>query len=256
MPVVFFGHGSPMNAIQDNAYTRMLSSFATKIPLPKSILCISAHWMTEGTWVTHMKNPRTIHDFFGFPETLFKVQYSALGSPKIAELVRDTVPDPKIQLDDELWGLDHGTWSVLRHIFPKAEIPVLQLSLNIAQPFSYHYDLGARLSKLRDEGVLIVGSGNIVHNLRKIQWEENSVAYPWAIEFDNWSKEKILAHDHAALVYEALEFDAGRLSIPTADHYLPLLYILGATSKDEAAHFEFEEIQNASISMRSVSFGV
>lgn len=245
-----------MNAIQDNSYTRALAAFATKIPVPRAVLCISAHWMTEGTWVTHMKTPRTIHDFFGFPEQLFAVQYGAPGEPKVAEMIRASIPDPKIQLDDELWGLDHGTWSVLRHVFPKANVPVLQLSLNISQPYSYHYNLGTRLSALRQEGVLIVGSGNIVHNLRKIQWDENAPAYPWAIEFDEWTKEKILSRDHRALVNHALETDAGRISIPTSEHYLPFLYVLGASHDEETPHFEFEGIQNASISMRSVSFGI
>ncbi len=245
-----------MNAIQDNAYTRALANFATKIPVPKAVLCISAHWMTEGTWITHMKNPRTIHDFFGFPEDLFKVQYNAPGEPKVAEFIRDSITDPKIQLDDELWGLDHGTWAVLRHVFPNANVPVLQLSLNLAQPFSYHYNLGTRLSPLRNEGLLIVGSGNIVHNLRKIKWNESEAPHSWSVEFDEWAKEKILARDHGALVNQALDSEAGRLSIPTTEHYLPFLYILGASHDEETPRFEFEGIQNASISMRSVSFGL
>jgi 4,5-DOPA dioxygenase extradiol len=212
--------------------------------------------MTEGTWVTHMKNPRTIHDFFGFPDELFKVQYPAPGSPEIAELIQAAVVDPEIQTDDELWGLDHGTWAVLRHLFPEANVPVLQLSLNIAQPFSYHFDLGCKLKPLRDKGVLIVGSGNIVHNLRNIKWEDSAEPYDWAVEFDEWVKGRLLKGDHQALTNDVLTSKSGKLSIPTTEHYLPLLYTLGATGNEEPVRFEYEGVENGSISMRSLSYGL
>lgn len=255
MPVLFLGHGSPMNAIQENNFTKTLGSLGNKFPEPKAILCISAHWMTRGTWVTHMDSPKTIHDFYGFPQALFDVEYPAPGSPQFAELIKKTVKDPEVRLDDEAWGLDHGTWSVLRHMYPKANIPVLQLSLDMSNSPEFHFKLGQELAKLREHGVLIVGSGNIVHNLRTIRWEANAPAYDWALEFDEWSKSKLLARDFKALQHDFLKTEAGKLSIPTLDHYLPLLYILGASNTRDELKFEYEEIQNASISMRCLSFG-
>lgn len=184
LPVLFIGHGSPMNAIANNPYTQTLARIGKEIPNPSAILCISAHWMTEGTWVTYMQNPRTIHDFYGFPQALFDIQFPAPGSPAIAELVQKTVKSYDIQLDHELWGFDHGTWSVLRHMYPQNNIPVLQLSMNITKPFQFHYELGQQLRSLREQNILIVGSGNIVHNLRKISWDTHATAFDWAIEFD------------------------------------------------------------------------
>ena len=251
-PVWFIGHGSPMNALENNSFTQTLGKLRELCPNPKAILCISAHWMTEGTWATHMKSPKTIHDFYGFPEALFAIQYPAPGSPEIAELVSRTVPE--VHLDDEMWGLDHGTWSVLRHVFPKADVPVLQLSLHMEKPPAYHYELGIKLRSLRDEGVLIVGSGNIVHNLSKIKWKPDSEPFDWALEFDAWAKEKIVARDHAALTTEFDKFPAGKLSVPTNEHYYPLLYALGASDEKDTLVFDFEGIQNASISMRTMSF--
>lgn len=254
-PVFFIGHGSPMNAIENNSFTQALAKLQELYPEPKAVLCISAHWMTEGTWVTHMQKPKTIHDFYGFPEQLFAVQYPSPGSPEVAELVRTTITKPRINLDDEMWGLDHGTWSILRHIFPKADIPVLQLSLHMQQPPRYHYELGTKLRELRDHGVLIIGSGNIVHNLRKIKWEPDAEPYDWAIEFDEWIKEKILKRNYEAIITEFNNTEAGRLSVPTNEHYYPLLYALGASDESDNINFEYEGIQNASISMRAVSFG-
>ncbi|MGZ3718113.1 MAG: 4,5-DOPA-extradiol-dioxygenase [Bdellovibrionota bacterium] len=254
-PVIFVGHGSPMNAIADNDFTRSLRELHARYPQPRAILVISAHWMTEGTWVTHMANPKTIHDFYGFPPALFDIRYNAPGSPAVADLVRATVKSPRIQPDDEMWGLDHGTWSVLRHIFPAADIPVLQLSLDIAQPAPYHLELGRQLRTLRDQSVLIIASGNIVHNLRKIRWEEDAAPFDWALEFDAWTRDKLRARDEVALSKEYLAFESGRLSVPTADHYLPLLYALGASDSRDELRFTFEGIQNASISMRSMVFG-
>lgn len=256
MPVLFIGHGSPMNALADNTFTRTLNDLGKKIPTPKAILCISAHWMTEGTWVTEMAAPKTIHDFYGFPQELFNVQYPAPGDPAFAKLIRATVAKPKIQGDHEIWGLDHGTWSVLKHLYPLANIPVMQLSLDLSQPPEYHYQLGQSLNSLREKGVLIVGSGNIVHNLRKIRWEDDATPYDWAIEFDELVKKQIIQRDYQPLLSAALETPSGKLSVPTPEHYYPLLYTLGASDKNESINFIFEGMQNASISMRCVAFGL
>ncbi len=250
MPVLFIGHGSPLNAIAENSYTRFLNKLGEELPRPKAVLCISAHWMTEGSWVTHMPRPKTIHDFYGFPQALFDVQYPAPGAPEIAEKIAKLAG---LHLDSEMWGLDHGTWSVLRHLYPKADLPVMQLSLHLEQPASYHYELGKKLRSLREEGILIVGSGNLVHNLRKINWQEDAEPFPWALDFDEWLKEKLMSRDDEALVNNFLDSEAGRLSVPTMEHYLPLLYVLGAAGKDEEMKFLFEEIHHSSIAMRSFS---
>ena len=253
LPAIFIGHGSPMNAIETNSFTRTLENLGQQIVKPEAILCISAHWMTEGTWITHMEKPKTIHDFYGFPQPLFDVQYPAPGRPEVAEAINKEFP--KIHLDSEAWGLDHGTWAVLRHMFPAADVPVMQLSLDMRQPPEYHVKMGAELAKLREKGVLIVGSGNIVHNLRQIKWDKAAPAYSWAIEFDEWMKDKLLKRDFKAIQNDFLKNEAGKLSVPTMDHYYPLLYILGAAKDRDELKFEYEEMQNASISMRSFSFG-
>lgn len=255
MPVLFIGHGSPMNAIATNPYTQTLNRLAAVIPRPKAILVVSAHWMTEGSWITEMPSPKTIHDFYGFPQALFDVQYPAPGSPEVARLIRESVADSKIHPDTEAWGLDHGTWSVLRHLYPKADIPVMQLSLYMAKPVEYHIQLGKELSRLRDKGVLILGSGNLVHNLRRILWEENAKAFDWAIEFDSWVKQKVSARDFNAVLKDFHKTEAGKLSVPTLDHYLPLHYVLGAVQSTDELRFEYEEIQNGSISMMSIKLG-
>lgn len=255
MPVLFFGHGSPMNAIDANAYTKMLNNLGQKLPKPRAILMISAHWMTEGSWITEMANPKTIHDFYGFPQALFDVQYPAPGSPDVAKLVRESISEPRIHPDTEAWGLDHGTWSVLRHLYPKADIPVLQLSLHMEKSSDYHEALGKELSQLRDKGILIIGSGNLVHNLRMLRWEPNAQPFDWAIEYDEWLKEKLQNRDFSSVLYDYHKTQAGRLSIPTMEHYYPLHYILGASDKSDDLKFEYEEMQNGSISMRSFSLG-
>jgi 4,5-DOPA dioxygenase extradiol len=255
MPVIFFGHGSPENALADNPYTRMLASLGKTLPRPEAIVCVSAHWMTEGTWITGMDRPRTIHDFFDFPDELFKIEYPAHGDPELAIEVSSLVKDPRIQIDQEMWGYDHGTWAVLRHVYPKADIPVLQLSLHLEQPAEYHYKLGQELRALRDRGVLLIGSGNVVHNLRKILWEEDAKPYDWTVEFDEWIKERLLQRDDRALINDYLSTPAGKLSVPTPDHYFPMLYVLGTATKDEPVKFEYEELPNGSISMRCFSFG-
>lgn len=254
LPVLFIGHGSPMNAIESNDYTQMLNILAAKIAKPKAILMVSAHWMTEGTWVLGMDKPKTIHDFYGFPQELFDVQYPAPGSPQTAALVQNAVHNPRINLDTEMWGLDHGAWSVLRHMYPQADVPVVQLSLYMARAPEYHYKIGEQLKSLRDQGVLIIGSGNLVHNLRKLDWNTHAPPYPWAVECDQWFKEKLEARDFQALTYDYHKTEAGRLSIPTMDHFLPLHYILGASDATDTLTFEFEEIHNASIAMRTFGF--
>lgn len=255
MPVLFIGHGSPMNAIADNAYTRSLNELGKRLQRPKAILCVSAHWMSEGSWITHMKSPRTIHDFYGFPQELFEIQYPAPSDPQIAEAIQAQISDPKIQLDNEMWGFDHGTWSVLRHMYPNADVPVLQLSIYMEQPPAYHFKLGQQLKALRDQGILIIGSGNIVHNLRKIRWEQDAEPFDWAIEFDQWVKQKLEARDFEAVVNDAMNSELGKLSHPTPDHWYPFIYTLGAADKSDNLEFAYDEIQNASISMRSVILG-
>jgi 4,5-DOPA dioxygenase extradiol len=244
-----------MNAIKENDYSAAWREAAAVIPRPKAILCISAHWETEGTFVTAMEQPKTIHDYYGFPDELYQVQYSAPGSPELAERVRSLVTSCAVRLDDGYsWGLDHGAWSVLRRMYPQADIPVVQLSLDRSQHPRFHYDLGRELQALREEGVLILGSGNIVHNLRLLQWNA-AEAHPWAAEFDRLAAELILAGEHDRLVaYPALG-EAARLSIPTNEHYLPLLYILALQRPDEPASFFAEGLSLGSISMRSVRIG-
>jgi 4,5-DOPA dioxygenase extradiol len=255
MPALFIGHGNPMNAIEETVYSAAWREVAAAIPRPKAILCISAHWETEGTLVTAMVQPKTIHDFYGFPDELSKVEYPAPGSPELAERVRSLVGSTAVRMDDgSSWGLDHGAWSVLRRMYPAADIPVVQLSLDRTHHPRFHYDLGRELQALRQEGVLIVGSGNIVHNLRLLQWGA-AEPYPWAVEFDRQAAELILSGEHDRLVaYPALG-EAARLSIPTSEHYLPLLYILALQQPGEAASFFAEGLPLGSISMRSVRIG-
>lgn len=256
MPVAFIGHGSPMNAVADNAYTRMLSGLARRWPRPRAVLCISAHWMTDGTWVTHMARPRTIHDFGSFPQELFDIQYPAPGDPALAEDIKALFNAQGLSLDDTAWGLDHGTWSVLRHIYPAADVPVVQLSLDMQRSAADHFALGTLLRPLREQGVLILGSGNIVHNLRRIVWQEDAPPYDWATEFDERVRDALNVRDDRTLVDDALITEAGRLSIPTPDHWYPFLYVLGAALPGEKTETLFEGMQNASISMRSVAFGL
>jgi 4,5-DOPA dioxygenase extradiol len=244
-----------MNAIEDNVYTDAWREMAASIPRPRAILCISAHWETEGTFVTSMQQPKTIHDFYGFPDELYQVEYPAPGSPELAERVRSLVSSTAVRLDDNYsWGLDHGTWSVLRRMYPQADIPTVQLSLDRTQHPRFHYDLGCELNALRKEGVLILGSGNIVHNLRLLQWDA-AEPHPWAVEFDRQVMELIISGEHERLVaYPALGA-AAHLSIPTNEHYLPLLYILALQQPGEAVSFFAEGLPLGSISMRSVRIG-
>lgn len=255
MPVLFVGHGNPMNALHDNAYTRALARLGKKIGKPEAVLCVSAHWLTEGAWVTHMPKPRTIHDFSGFPKELFEVGYPAPGSPEVAELVRDVVAASKVHLDDEEWGLDHGAWAVLRHMYPKADVPVVQLGVYFEQAGKYHLELGGKLAALRERGILVLGSGNIVHNLPRMDWSDGAEPFPWAVEFDGFVKRTTEAGNAAALARDPREMPGGALSVPTPDHWYPYLYALGAAAGDRV-RWEYEGIENASISMRCASFGL
>lgn len=255
MPVVFIGHGNPMNAIAQNAFTESLGQLGTNLPTPKAILCVSAHWLSAGTWVTHMPHPKTIHDFYGFPQELFNVQYPAPGSPQIAELIQSLSSSPKIHADDKSWGLDHGTWAVLCKMYPKANIPVLQLSIDMSEPPAFHFQLGRTLKALREHGVLIVGSGNIVHNLRRVEWDKPGQGADWAIEFDEWVKDRLEARDFKAVTEHFADTQAGRWSVPTPDHYYPMLYVLGAVDEKDPLKFEFEGYDMGSLSMRCFSFG-
>lgn len=254
MPVVFIGHGNPMHALHDNDYTRALGRLGREIGRPRAVVSVSAHWMTEGTWVTHMAKPKTIHDFYGFPKELFEIHYPAPGSPETAESIRETVAKPQVQFDDELWGLDHGTWAVLKHMYPAADVPVVQLSVYLEQPASYHLELGRRLGPLRDKGVLILGSGNVVHNLPMIKWSAHPQPYDWAVEFDAHVKRKTEEEDSKALTGDLRSMPGGDLSVPTPDHWYPYLYALGAAGGDKV-RWEYEGLENASISMRCASFG-
>jgi 4,5-DOPA dioxygenase extradiol len=252
MPALFVGHGSPMNAIEDNEFSRAWTEVGKTLPRPDAILCISAHWETGGTFVTEMEQPKTIHDFGGFPSALYAMRYPAPGSPELARLTQAIVHKTKVRLD-QTWGLDHGTWSVLCRMFPDADVPVIQLSLDQTQAPEFHYALGKELRVLRNRGVLIVGSGNIVHNLRVAVFQDK--AYDWAVEFDEIARKLIVSGDHDPLVAYQNLGQAARLSIPTNEHYLPLLYILALQDKPEPIRFFAERVTLGSISMRSLLIG-
>jgi 4,5-DOPA dioxygenase extradiol len=251
MPAVFFGHGNPMNALEPNGFTQAWQQIGNSTPRPSAILAVSAHWTIDGTAVTAMESPRTIHDFGGFPRALFEFQYPAPGSPALARRVRDLLAPLEVRLDQD-WGLDHGVWSVLAHAFPRADVSVVQLSIDATQPAAFHYQLGKALAPLRDEGVLIIGSGNVVHNLATIKWGEDVPAYDWAVRFNARVRDCLERRDHAPLInYENLGADA-RLAVPTPEHYLPLLYVIAQQGERESITFACDGIQNASISMLTV----
>lgn len=255
MPAIFFGHGNPMNALSKNVYTDGWVSIGKSISRPKAVLAVSAHWYIPGTAVTANIAPRTIHDFGGFPKELYQVKYPAPGSPELARRVRDLLAPVSVKLD-ESWGLDHGTWAVLTHVFPSADIPIVQLSIDETQPPSFHYEMGKRLASLRDEGVLVIGSGNIVHNLSAYAWGKPGVhPFDWAVRFEKHARELLLKGDAVQLVaYERLGRDA-MLSIPTPDHYLPLFYVLGLRKKNEQVRFPVEGVDGGSVSMLAVQIG-
>jgi 4,5-DOPA dioxygenase extradiol len=260
-PAVFLGHGSPINAVLRNRYTEAWTRIGTEIPRPKAVLCISAHWFTSGSALTINTAPETIHDFGGFPRELYQVRYPAPGAPDLARRIQGLLAPVPAELSEE-WGLDHGTWSVLRHIYPHADVPVVQLSIDATRAAPFHYDIGRRLAPLREEGVLILGSGNIVHNLYAYAREgaerfENVKPLPWAANFESTSRELMLAGDYAQLIYyQKLGRDA-MLSIPTPEHYLPLLYVLGAAAESERERISFpiQGIDGGSVSMLAVQIG-
>jgi len=255
MPMVFFGHGSPMNTLEHNQYTEAWRCLGESVPKPKAILSVSAHWYTRGTAVTAIESPRTIHDFGGFPQELFEVQYLAPGDPALAARVRELLANVDVQLD-KTWGLDHGTWSVLVHAFPHADVPVVQLSIDGTKPPSFHYELAQQLAPLRNEGVLIIGSGNVVHNLGQIHRGEDAKPYDWALRFNDKVRGYLTARDHGPLIeYVTLGEDA-RLSVPTPDHYLPLLYVIAQQGENETISFPVDGIEYGSIGMLTAVVGL
>ena len=255
MPAAFLGHGSPMNALERNRFTEAWRAFGASVPRPRAILAVSAHWHVDGLAVTAMPRPRTIHDFHGFPQALFDVQYPAPGLPALAEEIADTVkPDYVAGLDQDGWGLDHGTWGVLVHAFPDADIPVVQLSLDARKPLDWHVALGAKLAALRERGVLIVGSGNVVHNLRAIDWQQPDGAYDWARRFDDAARQLMAErpHDIPSL---AAHRDYG-MAVPTDEHFLPLLYLAGlASAAGKPADVLVDGYAYGSLSMTAYTLG-
>ena len=257
MPVLFLGHGSPMNAIEENDFVRGFREVARVIPKPSAILCVSAHWETNGTAVTAMAHPRTIHDFRGFPPALYEVQYPAPGSPQLARDTQQLISTTQVQLDDH-WGLDHGAWSVIKHLYPQADIPVIQMSLDYTQPPRYHFELARQLQALRNRGVLVVGSGNMVHNLRLVAWDKlhvDSFAYDWALEASDAMKKSIRSGDYEALVNFERGGRAFDLAIPSPEHFLPLLYTLALRQEEEPVTLFNDKPVGGSLTMTSVKIG-
>ncbi|MEO6963642.1 MAG: 4,5-DOPA dioxygenase extradiol [Puia sp.] len=257
MPALFIGHGSPMNGIEDNEFSRRWKKMAAEIPVPKAVLVVSAHWFSNGTHITAMDFPKTIHDFGGFPKALYEVQYNAPGSPALAMETTALIHSAHVELNHD-WGLDHGTWTVVRHMYPEANIPVLQLSIDYSREFQYHFDLARELFALRKKGVLIMGSGNMVHNLRLVAWdkmEEPGFGFDWALKMNDTFKNLILQGDFKPLIhYESLGTE-GRLAIPTPEHYLPLLYTLGLKDKQDEISFFNDRAVAGSLTMTSVKVG-
>ncbi|MFY1046860.1 4,5-DOPA dioxygenase extradiol [Chryseobacterium sp. GP-SGM7] len=257
MPVLFLRHGSPMNAIEENQFVQGFRNVAKEIPKPNAILCISAHWYTNGTKVTAMKMPRTIHDFGGFPQALFDVEYPAPGNPELAHETKELLK-PVLVEEDHHWGLDHGAWSVIKHMYPNADIPVIQLSIDYTKPSPYHFDLAKKLEKLREKGILIIGSGNIVHNLRLIDWrniDSVGVGWDWAIEARELTNNWLLDGNFQNLIDYQKQGTSLQYAIPTPDHYLPLIYSLGLKNKSEELFLFNDELIGGSLSMTSVKIG-
>jgi 4,5-DOPA dioxygenase extradiol len=255
MPALFIGHGNPMNALLRNRYTEAWSRIGADVPRPSAVLCVSAHWYIPGVALTVNTAPATIHDFGGFPPELYRVQYPAPGDPQLARRVQKLLSPLAVNLSED-WGLDHGTWSVLKHVYPRADVPVVQLGIDETQAARFHYEIGRRLAPLREENILIVGSGNLVHNLHAYAWGAHAAEpYEWALRFERRAREILLAGEYASLAgYESLERDA-LLSVPTPDHYLPLLYVSGAAVKGDTVTFPVEGIDGGSISMLAVRIG-
>lgn len=253
MPVLFLGHGSPMNAIEENEFVQGFRKIGKEIEKPNAILCISAHWETRGTYVTAMQNPPTIHDFGGFPQALFDIQYPAPGSPELANQTKQLITKTKVELDDK-WGLDHGAWSVIKHLYPNADIPVIQMSIDYTQPAHYHYELAKQISALRQKGVLIIGSGNMVHNLRMVAWNKlnEEFAFDWATEANEKMKNHILSGDFQPLIDFKSQGRAFDLAIPTPEHYLPLLYTLALREEKEEITLFNDKPVGGSLTMTSL----
>lgn len=257
MPVLFIGHGSPMNGMENNEFTSQWKNLGLQIPRPEAVLCVSAHWLTKGTYITAMNNPKTIHDFGGFPKELFKVQYPAPGNEALAKETSNLIQKTNVALDYD-WGLDHGTWTVVRHMYPEADIPVLQLSIDYSKPAQYHYELAQDLAVLRSKGVLIIGSGNMVHNLGMVAWDKMNIpnyGFDWAIEMNSIFKKHISENNHKALIDYTNLGSAAKLAIPTPDHYYPLIYSLGLKSSDESIEFFNDKLVAGSLTMTSVIIG-
>ncbi|MGM3174004.1 4,5-DOPA dioxygenase extradiol [Dickeya lacustris] len=257
MPALFLGHGSPMNALEDNEYTQAWGTLGATIPRPKAIVAVSAHWYTRGTAVTAMDKPRTIHDFGGFPQALFDTQYPAPGAPDVARRIQELLAPVSVFADYQEWGLDHGSWGVLIKVYPHADIPVVQLSIDGTKPPSYHYELGRKLAALRDEGIMIVASGNVVHNLRMIKWQGDGSAYSWATSFNDFVRDNLRWQGEAAEhpLVNFMQHNDAALSNPTPDHFLPLLYVLGSWNGDEPISVPTDGIVMGSLSMMSVRVG-
>lgn len=254
MPVVFFGHGSPMSALEHSRYTQAWGAMGASLPRPRAILAVSAHWYDAGTAVTAMPRPPTIHDFYGFPKPLYEVQYPAAGDPELARRVQSLLAPTPVELDQE-WGLDHGTWSVLLHAFPEADVPVVQLRIDARRSAQEHFELAQRLAPLRNEGVLIIGSGNVVHNLRTVRWQPGAPPYDWATRFENRVAALVRERDYAPLIDFATLGDDARRSIPTDEHFLPLLYCLALAKDDDALTIPIDGVELGSISMQSIRVG-
>lgn len=253
MPVLFLGHGSPMNAIEENEFVSEFRKLGKELVRPNAILCISAHWETNGTFVTAMQNPPTIHDFGGFPQALFDVQYPAPGSPELAQETKNIITKTEVGLDYK-WGLDHGAWSVIKHLYPKTDIPVIQMSIDYSKPAKYHYELAKEISSLRKKGVLIIGSGNMVHNLRLVAWNKlnEHYAFDWATEANEMMKTHILSGDHQKLIDFKSQGKVFDLAIPTPEHYLPLLYTLALKEENEKVTLFNDKPVGGSLTMTSV----
>jgi 4,5-DOPA dioxygenase extradiol len=257
MPVLFLGHGSPMNAIEENEFVKGFRTVGQSLPKPRAILCVSAHWETKGTFVTAMEKPKTIHDFGGFPPELYAVQYPAPGSPMLAQETKNLLTETPVGLDEK-WGLDHGCWSVIRHLYPNADVPVIQLSLDYTRSAQSHYDLSKELAKLRYKGILIIGSGNMVHNLGMVAWDklnDDEYGFDWALEAREKMNGFILNNDHHALINYSIQGRAFGLAIPTPEHYLPLLYILALKEKNEPLKLFNDKAIAGSLTMTSVKIG-
>jgi 4,5-DOPA dioxygenase extradiol len=252
LPALFLAHGNPMNALADSEFTRALAELAAALPRPQAVLVVSAHWLTRGTHILSAAAPRTIHDFTGFPPELYQVAYPAPGAPDKATLVKELIPEAVL---DGTWGLDHASWAILRHMWPAADLPTFELSLDIAAVPSVHWELGARLAPLRDQGVLVVGSGNVVHSFTGVDWRPDAKPWPWAEEFDAWVAEAVVRRDKEALVDYSAAGRSARLSVPTNDHYLPLLYPAAMARAEDDVGFPYSGIEMASMSMRCVRFG-